>query len=253
MKRTSILAVVLVVASLTAVAQSQTASMTAEQVLARVNAQWRGERFHGVISLDVVLGGQTKSHRLEVWSLNDTYALVRVLEPSADAGSGYLQRDDELWYYAPDVDAIRLPSIALGDALFGAGPSLEDLSHGTLSEDYAVAFASEAGAEAGDGGYRLVLTPRADAPVVYGRLEIEVGNAYVIERLVYYDQRGDVLQTATFWDVRDIEGRPLPTTVIIEDAYGDRTIQRIEQAEFGIPLEPAFFSLDTLRSWTGDR
>jgi hypothetical protein len=226
-----------------AAAQVQTDSLTASQILHRVNAVWQGDSFHGIISLGISLGGQTKSHRLEVWTLGRELALIRVLEPAADLNSGYLQLGDELWYYAPSVGSIQLPSIALGDALFGAGPSLEDLSHGTLSSDY------DATIVAAEDGYRLTLVPHPDAPVVYGQLEISVTDDYVIRQLVYYDQRGDVLQTATFSDVIATGDHRFPTRVVIENAYGDKTVERIENPQFDIQLDAAFFSLDTFASW----
>jgi hypothetical protein len=244
MKRYSFVIIALLLAAgLVASAQIQTDSQTASEILDRVNSTWQGDSFHGVISLDIVLGGQTKSHKLEVWTLGSELALIRVLEPAIDRNSGYLQLGDELWYYAPEIGSIKLPAIAIGDALFGAGPSLEDMSHGTLSNDY------DATAETTPSGYFLTLIPHEDAPVVYGRLEISVNPDYVLEKMVYYDQRGDILQTATFTDIASIAGRSVPTTVTIEDAYGDRTRERIEMAQFDIALDAQFFSLDTFASW----
>jgi len=133
--------------------------------------------------------------------------------------------------------------VALGDALFGAGPSLDDLSRGTLSNDY------DATAESTETGYFLTLIPHPDAPVVYGKLEIRVSADYVIEKLIYYDQRGDVLQTADFSDIIEVGERKFATTIVIEDAYGDKTIQRIEDPEFDLKLDASFFSLDTLNGW----
>ena len=136
--------------------------------------------------------------------------------------------------------------MAIGDALFGAGPSLEDLSRSTLSEDY------DAAAEATETGYFLTLLPHPDAAVVYGKLEIAVSADYVMNRLVYYDQRGGIVQTADFSDVIDIGGRQFPTKTVIVDSYGDRTIQRIEDLRFDLELDAAFFSLDTFESWRED-
>jgi len=227
-------------------------TLDAETILNRVNAAWQGDSFHGIITLDIILGGQVKSHRLEIWTLGEELALIRVLEPEIDAGSGYLQMGDELWYYSPAVGSIKLPSVALGDALFGAGPSLEDLSHGTLSDDFdasVVALSEESGDYA---GFLLTLIPHVDAPVVYGKLEIWVSTDYVMERLVYYDQRGGVVQTAEFTDVIDVGDRRFATTITIEDAYGDRTIERIEQPQFDLELDAAFFSLETFEAWGDD-
>lgn len=251
MKRTLLLVVaaLLIGSGLPASAQVQTDSLTAEEILDRVNAAWLGDSFHGILSLDIVLGGQTKSHKLEVWTLGTELALIRVLEPEIDRNSGYLQTGDDLWYYAPGVGSIRLPSMAIGDALFGAGPSLEDLSHGTLSDDYDVALLTSSDDV---GKYFLTLTPHPDAPVVYGRLEISVSSDFVMETLVYYDQRGNVLQTATFSDVVAVGGRYVATTIVIEDAYGDRTVEHIEALQFDLHLDATFFSLDTFETWGDD-
>jgi hypothetical protein len=251
MRRRALWTALLAVLWIGVCAVAQEDALDAEAILDRVNAAWRGDSFHGILALEIVLSGQTKSHKLEVWTLGEELALVRVLEPEIDAGSGYLQIADELWFHSPAAGSIKLPAMAIGDALFGAGPSLEDLSHGTLSDDY------DASAEArpvdesdvADGGFFLTLVPHLDAPVVYGKLEIWVTADDVLERLVYYDQRGGVLQTATFSDVIEVGDRKLATTVVIEDRYGDRTIERIELAEFDPALEAEFFRLETFEAW----
>ena len=236
---TALLAVVLI--GVCSIAQED--ALDAKSILSRINSAWKGESFHGVIGLDISLSGQTKSYKLEVWTLGQEKALIRVLEPEIDLNSGYLQLGDDLWYYSPSVGAIKLPSAALGGTLFGAGPSLDDLSRGTLSDDY------NATAEPTEGGYFLTLIPHPDAPVVYGKLEIWVSNDYVLERLIYYDQRGDVLQTADFTDVIEVGKRKFATTIVIEDAYGNKTIERIENPEFDVELDSSLFSLDAFETW----
>jgi hypothetical protein len=243
--RTALLGVLLI--GFSALAQED--PLDAATILDRVNTAWQGDSFHGIVSLEMVLSGQTKSHKLEVWTLGEELALIRILEPQIDLNSGYLQLGDQLYRYVPGMGAIDLTAVALSGALFGAGPSLEDLSRGTLSDDYdASVEATEAGPE-GAGGFFLTLIPHLDAPVVYGRLEIAVTTDYVMERLIYYDQRGDVLQTADFTDVVEVGDRKFATTVVIEDAYGDQTIQRIEGPQFGLQLDASFFSIETFETW----
>ena len=232
-----------VLAVLAGAAHSVAAPLTADEILDKINAVWQGESFHAVMSLEITLGGQTKSHRLEVWTLGESLALVRVLEPTEDANSGYLLRGDEMWYYAPGIGAIALPSVALGDALFGAGPSLNDLSRGTLSNEYAVVATTT------PSGYFLCLTPRPDTPVVFGKIELWANHDFILERMLTYDQRGDVLQSAFFMDVVDQDDRKLATTLLIEDAWGDRTVQRIEWARFDPDLDEEFFQLETFLTW----
>ncbi|MFC2106329.1 outer membrane lipoprotein-sorting protein [Candidatus Bipolaricaulota bacterium] len=240
----------LAVLSLGMGANAQEEPLDAETILDHVNEAWQGDSFHGIMGLDIMLGGQTKTHKLEVWTLGEELALIRVLEPEIDLNSGYLQLGEDLWYYSPAVGSIKLPTIALGDALFGAGPSLEDLSHGTLSDDYdaTVDIIDNEGASQ----YFLTLIPHPDAPVVYGKLEIWVSADFVMEKLVYYDQREAVVQTATFTDIVEMGDRKFATTITIEDAYGDQTVERIENPQFDLDLDAMFFSLDTFEAWGDD-
>jgi len=258
---TAVLAVVAIVGLLAVVPvfsqqapQGEEMALDAPEILDRVNAAWQGDSFHGVVRLEITIGGATKVHALEVWTLGEELALVRVLEPEIDLNSGYLQLGDELWYSSPDVGAIKLPAMAIGDALFGSGPSLADVSRGTLSDEYdvSVAVLDDDPDDESDAHWFLTLVPHLDAPVVYGKLEIWVTADYVMEQLVYYDQRGEVLQTAVFSDVVEIDARKFATTITIEDSFGDRTVQRIEDPQFDLELHPTFFSIETFATWGED-
>ena len=243
MKRNLLIALGIVAAiGFAAIAQSETAPLTGDEVFERTRATWRGDSFHGILELDLVLSGQTKSHVLEVWTLGEDLTLIRIHEPIEDAGSGYLEADDKLYYYSPMLgSAIELPAVALGQALFGSGPSLDDLSHGTLSDDYDVELSP-----LDDTGFFLTLIPHADAPVVYGKLEIDISPDFVVREIVYYDQRDAVLQVAVFSDIVEIDGNPVPTTIEIADVSGNRTIQRVIDPEFNLDLDASFFTVEKL-------
>lgn len=240
MKRTK-LTIVWAGILLLSVASAWAQDLDAQAILDKARGSWQGDSFHATLDLEIILGGQTKSHVLEVWAMGNDYALIRILEPEIDLGSGYLQIENELWYYAPSVGmSIKLPAIALAEAVFGAGPSLDDLSHSTLSDDYDVT------AEQREAGYLLTLVPHPDAPVVYGKLELRITMDYAMEQIVYYDQREAVVRTATFSDPIEIEGQMFPTTIEIEDASGDRTVERIIDPEFNIEIDASFFTVERL-------
>ena len=243
MKKTLLIAISLVcLIGLVVAAQASTEPLTADEIFERTRSAWRGDSFHGTLDLQIVLSGQTKSHVLEVWTLGEDLTLVRIHEPIEDAGSGYLEADEKLYFYSPMLgSAIELPAVALGQALFGSGPSLDDLSHGTLSDDYDVQLNS-----LGDDGYFLTLIPHADASVVYGKLEIDISHDFVIREIVYFDQRDAVLQTAVFSEIVEVDGNLVPTYIEIADASGDRTIQRVVDPEFNLDLDASFFTVETL-------
>ena len=188
MKRTVMLIALLAFGIGLVAGAQESSELTAEEILDRTREAWQGESFHGTIRLEITLGEATKIHVLEIWTLGEDLALIRVLEPEEDAGSGYLEADGKLWYYSPLVGmAIELPAVALADALFGSGPSLDDLSHGTLSDDYdvTVEILPDDEADESDAHWFLTLIPHIDEPVVYGKLEIWVTADFVMEKPLY--------------------------------------------------------------------
>ncbi len=235
---------IFVVLALTAIGWSSAAQdLTAFQIMDRVRDNWQGDSFHGYVALDVSQGGEARSYRLELWSQGEHLGLLRFLEPEADAGSGYLVTDDEVWYYAPAVGkAVPLPAMAATDSLFGSGPAIEDLLHGTLSDKYQ-ATASRDGTD-----YVLTLTPLPDAPVVYGSLVVRVREDFAPLEIVYYDQRGGILRTARFSEYVTRDERILPTRIEVEEADGDRTVERLIDPEFGAAIDPAVFTVEHLEA-----
>ena len=217
--------------------------LTAFQVMDRAKANWQGDTFHGLVTLDLTQAAQSRSYRVEVWSQGETLGLIRFLAPAADAGSGYLMKDNELWYYTPAAGkAVSLPKMALSDSLFGSGPALEDLLHGTLSENYEATMTRD-GTD-----YLLTLTPKPQAPVVYGHLDVRIREDFAIVSIDYYDQRGAVLRTAKFSEYLSLPGRIVATLIVVEEKNGDRSVERLENPEFDLAIDPKVFTIAYLEA-----
>jgi len=109
-------------------------------------------------------------------------------------------------------------------------------------------------AEEGELIHRLRLTPKPEAPVVYGRLELEIRDSDCAVLLIdYFDQRGTLIREATFSEfVRiEVEGerpRTVPLKTVVDDYLieGSRTVQVIETYEFGLAIPPERFTLECL-------
>lgn len=219
------------------------APTSAEELLEAAQAAWRGETFQATVTLDVTRGGETTVYRLELWAQGDTRALIRILSPEEEAGSGYLLVEDELWYYTPAIGRpLALPPIALGEGLFGSGLDLNDVLRGTSADSYEVAFAPEQPVE----GVRLVLTPLSTVAIVYGSLEIVFRPDLALQEIVYYDQRGRVVKTARVTAFLELPDRVVPRTIVVEEASGDSTVQTFERLVIDDPLDPVLFTLDAL-------
>jgi hypothetical protein len=96
--------------------------------------------------------------------------------------------------------------------------------------------------------YVLVLTPKPDASVVYGHLDVRINRAFSLVSIDYYDQRDTLLRTASFSEYLALPGRVLPTLIVVEEKNGDRSVERLEDPEFDAPIDPQVFTLEFLEA-----
>ncbi|OGF54382.1 MAG: hypothetical protein A2Z21_09830 [Candidatus Fraserbacteria bacterium RBG_16_55_9] len=233
---------------------------TGEEILQCARGNWVEGTFHGLIRLELFRPEYSRLYRLEAWTEGEDKALMRLLEPEEEAGSGYLRAGDELWYYHPDAaQAVSLPLSALSQNFFGADASLEDLYRGTLNENFDIELlgvrpaSTEESTAKDDRVYQLRLTPKPEASVVYGKLEMLVrASDCAILVVHYFDQRQTLIRQAAFSNFALVgaEGqkRMIPLTMIFDDllTQGSRTIEEIESYEFDIEIPEEMFTVGCL-------
>lgn len=98
--------------------------------------------------------------------------------------------------------------------------------------------------------WQFVLIPLPEAPVVWGRLEMEVRKSDRMPlEIRYFDDRDRLARTMGFSRFRTMGGRLVPTELTMrpEDKPGERTTLLYDELEFDIGIEASFFSLQRLR------
>jgi outer membrane lipoprotein-sorting protein len=227
------------------------AQQTAREIVDRVDQLLRGRSSHGTVTMEVVTANWSRSLDLEIWSLGTDYALIRVLAPPKDAGTATLKSRNDLWNYLPRVDrTIKLPPSMMSSAWMGSHFTNDDLvKESRLIEDYDIAIGYE-GDRDGVAVWEFVLTPKPDAPVVWGRIEEQVRkDDYMPVWARYYDERGDLARTLTFSDFRRMGGRLVPARMTVQptDKPDESTVLQYRELAFDVGLEPSFFSLQRLQ------
>jgi hypothetical protein len=224
------------------------------ELLECARENWVGVSFHGTILLQLFRPAYSTEYRMEVWSeQGGEPALIRIREPASEAGSGYLLLEDGLWYYTPEGgEPIHISESSLTQRFLGSDLALEDVYRGTLSEDYEAELLGTRPADGGDQIHRVRLTPRPEAPVVYGGLELDIrGSDCAVLLVDYYDQRETLIREATFSEFVQVEGdnsRVIPLKTVVNDLLedGSYTVEEIESYEFGISIPPERFTLECL-------
>ncbi len=232
-------------------AAAQTSPEEAEEIVRHVDDLLRGESSRGKVRMEVVTERWTRTMEMEMWSLGQEYSLVRVLSPSREAGTATLKVDRDIWNYLPRVDrTIKVPGSGMGGSWMGSHFTYDDLvRESSMVDDYEIEVSFE-GEREGTEIWEFTLIPLPEAPVVWGRLELEVRKS---DRMPlesrYFDDRGELARTMTFSDFRTMDGRLVPTELSMhpEDKPGERTTLLYEDLEFDAELQASFFSLQRLR------
>jgi hypothetical protein len=227
------------------------AQETPRDIIDRVDRILRGDASHGIATMEVVTEHWSRSMTMEVWSLGTDYSLVRVTSPPKEAGTATLKAMQDIWNYLPKVDrTIKIPASMMSGAWMGSHFTNDDLvKESRLIEDYDIETSYE-GDRDGAAVWEFRLTPKPEAPVVWGHIEYRVRKVdYMPIWARYYDEEGALSRTLEFSEFRKMGGRLVPAVMNMhpEDKPGERTTMIYDNIDFDIDLKQSFFSLQTLK------
>ncbi len=254
-----LVALIALVALAPAPAQAQTDPRVLE-IIDEVDRLMRGESSAGIMRMEIDTEHWSRSLEMRVWSLGTEHSLVRVEAPPREAGMATLMVGGEVWNYLPNVDrTIKLPpSMMLGSWMESHFTNDDLVKESRLIEDYDIVISYEGpraaagGEEAGAGQeiWEFTLSPKPEAPVIWGRIEQEVRQSDRMPLVArYFDEDGALMRTMRFSGFSVLGGRTLPTRMVIEPAdENERTVVTYLELEFDVGLEPGFFSLRNLRA-----
>ena len=230
-------------------AQGQTDPL---DIIERIDRLLRGDSSRAVATMEVVTEHWERRMTMEMWSLGTDYTLVRLRAPAKEAGTATLMAEDNIWNYLPKVDrTIKIPSSMMGGSWMGSHFTNDDLvQESQMIDVYDVAVAFD-GERDGVMVWKLRLTPKPEAAVVWGHLEFLVRqDDYLPLWAKYYDEDGELARTMTYSEFREFGGRLVPAVMDMQpaDKPGERTTIRYEELEFDVDVDPSFFSLRTLQS-----
>ena len=224
---------------------------SAREIMERVDRVLRGDSSHGIATMEVVTEHWERQVTMELWSLGTDYSLVRIQSPAKEAGTATLMANDDIWNYLPKVDrTIKIPVSMMAGSWMGSHFTNDDLvKESQLVEDYDIRLTHD-GDRDGVTVWEFELTPLPEAAIVWGRLEYQVRQSDDMPLWArYYDEDGGLVRTMIFSEFKELGGRIVPsvTTMYPEDEPDEHTSVRYESLEFDIDLDPAFFSLRTLK------
>ena len=231
---------ILFLTSTTALAESAT------EIVRKADLQMRGKSSYTETTMQIVRPDWTRTMSMKAWSKGADYSLVLVTAPARDKGSSSLKRNREMWNWVPSIErVIKIAPSMLGQSWMGSDFTNDDLiNQSSIVVDYTHTLL---GVEEYDGTpcWKIEATPKENAPVVWGKLVLWISQAeYHQRQIAYYDEFGELINTLSTHDVRQIGGRTLPTRMEMQpaDKPQQKTLLLYHLAEFDFDLPTEFFS-----------
>ena len=221
------------------------------EIIDGVDRLMRGESSSGRMRMEIETEHWSRTLEMRIWSLGTEYSLIRLDSPAREAGNATLKVENEIWNYLAHTDrTMKLPpSMMLGSWMNSHFTNDDLVKKSRIIEDYDIVIAFE-GDRDGEEVWEFTMTPKPEAPVIWGRIEQQIrkrDRMPIWER--YYDEDGGLSRTFTFSDFGPLGGRTVPTRIVIEPADGEeRTVVTYLEIEFDVGLDEDFFSLRNLRA-----
>ncbi|MFC1526393.1 outer membrane lipoprotein-sorting protein [Candidatus Latescibacterota bacterium] len=219
------------------------------RLLRRFDQMYESSGTRSRLAITITRPRKTRALRLRMWSKGEEKALVVVDAPSRDAGTATLKVGSNLWNYLPKIArTIRVPPSMMMGSWMGSDVTNDDLvRESSYLEDYT---AELVGRSTDPEGWLVRLEAKPGVPGLWQAVEAVYSEADELPTVVrYYDRKGRLSRTMELTEVREIDGRRVPTCIIIvpEREEGRRTEMRYLHLEFDVELDDGVFSLDELQ------
>ena len=249
-RKTVILRLVAALAALS-VAPALAEAPNADAILRQAYQNYRSSSSQSAVAMTVHRPDWERHMDMKAWTRGDNDALVRFTAPVKDAGNATLKLGVDTWVYNPKLNqVIKLPASMMSQSWMGSDFSYNDLAKSTdIITNYTHRIVSTAQA-GGHTVWTIEATPKPGAPVVWGKVALQVRDDYVLTGETFYDQDMKPVRVMSADKIAPLAGRPYPVTMTMHplDQPGQWTRIETSNAQFNVALPAWVFTLSNLQN-----
>jgi outer membrane lipoprotein-sorting protein len=245
MKKIIISIICFLTISLAGVSQSD-----ADDILKKVEKNMSSD--NRVFESSMTIRGNRNSRTItsKTWSAGDTKSFTEYLSPAREQGTKMLKLENQLWIYSPSTDrTIQISGHMLRQSVMGSDLSYEDMMDDRKLTD--VYTAKVAGKDVIDGRntYILELSAKVTDVAYYSRKMWIDSERFVPLKEELFAKSGQLLKQTALSDVRQIDGRWFPETVVYKDMLkqGSGTEFKITAIKFNQKIPEYIFTKAALK------
>ncbi|HED06890.1 MAG TPA: outer membrane lipoprotein-sorting protein [Ignavibacteria bacterium] len=218
----------------------------ASQIVRKANDLVMGKTSISLSKMTIIRPGWSREVTIKMWSKGNDYYMILITAPAREKGQVFLKRKNELWNWMPSIGRmIKIPPSMMMQSWMGSDFTNDDLlKESSIVNDYVHKII---GSEKVDGydSYKIKLTPKPNAAVVWGKILMWVSKkGYYELKIEFYDETGTLINKQLGSEIKKMGDRTLPTklTMIPMDKKGNKTILKMIDVVFNKPISNGFFS-----------
>lgn len=227
------------------------AAVNAKALVEKADEQQLGKTFRGQLYMTIKRPDSERKLKIISWLRGHEAALIKVLEPAKEKGTGNLRVNLDLWQYLPKVERlVKIPPSLMLQSWMGSDFTNDDLvKTSSTVRDYTHKFI---GYETLDGTQvaKIECQPKPNAPVVWGRLELWIDpKTGVILRQDFFSEKGEHLKRLSGRKIKTFGTHTIASEVEMQTIKKNTstTLEYID-AVFDEPLGDKYFSQNFLKS-----
>lgn len=226
-------------------------SQDAKEIVQKADELMRAKSSYTELTMKIVKPDWSREMAMKVWALEPDYSIIYITEPARDKGTVTLKRKTEVWNWLPSAQkVIKIPPSMMLQSWMGSDFTNDDLvKESSVIKDYTHKLI---GKEKLDGMdcYKIELTPKPDAGVVWGKIIAWIAkDTYLEPKVEYYDEDGFMIKQFVGSNLQKMDGRNIFThwEMIPEDKPGNKTIMDYNKIQFNIKTDESFFSEQNMK------
>jgi len=230
---------------------SAASAQSATDIIRKADEKMQGENGYAEMVMKIVRPDWSREITMKSWSKDQDYSLILITGPARDKGTAFLKRQREMWNWQPSIDrVIKLPPSMMMQSWMGSDFTNDDLvRQSSIVTDYTHKLLGDT-ILAGRKCWKIELTPKEDAPVVWGRIEASIDQKDYLQLLIkYYDEDNYLVNTMVLSEIKEMGGRELPThmEMIPAENPDQKTVIDYLARSFNTDQPEEFFSIQNLK------
>ena len=226
-------------------------AQTAKEIVKMADDKMQGQSNRSEMKMTIVRPGWQREITMKGWALGRDYSLILITGPARDKGTAFLKRNNEMWNWQPSIDrTIKLPPSMMLQSWMGSDFTNDDLvKESSLVNDYEHILGEDTVINNLE-CYKIILDPREEASVVWGKIVIYIDKEELNQHLIYYYDEDDYLvNTMVLSNVKEMDGRLIPThlEMIPAEEPQNKTVIDYLDMEFDLNLKESFFSQQNMK------